>query len=87
MGIVVDNAANNFTAIDRLKIMLPVDSLLSKQTSIRCFCHILNLVVKVGNAFILVLFSVDPSFLGYPGVVHEEAFAVEGCCARGRSGR
>ena len=47
MGVVVDNAANNFTAIQELTKTLPDDSVLSKDTMIRCLCHIFNLVVKV----------------------------------------
>ena len=71
MGVVVDNAANNFTAIEELTKTLPDDSILSEDTPIHCLCHILNLVVTVCfllHCSILFLHSVT----GHASYVHKE---------------
>lgn len=43
----MDNAANNFTALDALADMLPENSLIGRMTAVRCTCHTFNLVMKV----------------------------------------
>ena len=44
LAVVCDNAANNDTLITELELL---GSPVSSETRIRCFAHILNLVVKV----------------------------------------
>ncbi|KAH8109049.1 hypothetical protein DFH11DRAFT_1516039, partial [Phellopilus nigrolimitatus] len=45
LGIVCDNASNNDTLISQLELALNGQN--GVHTRIRCFAHILNLVVKV----------------------------------------
>jgi hypothetical protein len=45
MGFVADNASNNNTLVNALSELLP--GFRGKETRVRCFAHILNLVVKV----------------------------------------
>lgn len=44
-SLVADNASNNNTLVDELEVLLP--SFGGQQARVRCFAHILNLVVKV----------------------------------------
>lgn len=46
-GVVVDNASNNFTAVEHLAKHLPDESILGPDTIIRCACHIWSLAQKV----------------------------------------
>ncbi|KAH8109784.1 hypothetical protein DFH11DRAFT_1515225, partial [Phellopilus nigrolimitatus] len=49
LGVVCDNASNNDTLISELELAL--DSHNGSHTRIRCFAHVLNLVVKVSRFF------------------------------------
>jgi len=48
MTFTADNASNNDTLVDELSILIP--SFGGRQYRVRCFAHILNLVVKVSLA-------------------------------------
>ncbi len=48
LSVVCDNASNNNMMMDQLE--LEIGGQLGIQTHIRCFAHILNLVVKVSTA-------------------------------------
>jgi hypothetical protein len=50
LGIVCDNASNNDTMINQLGLLLP--GFKGRPARVRCFAHILNLVVKVCNVLI-----------------------------------
>lgn len=45
MGFTADNASNNDTLVSELSILVP--SFSGSEYRVRCFAHILNLVVKV----------------------------------------
>ncbi len=63
----MDNASNNNTLIKELSKIL--DDFQGEVTHVWCFAHIFNLVVKVCNMllFILYLFLTDlSSHIGYP---------------------
>ncbi|KAF4611964.1 hypothetical protein D9613_004308 [Agrocybe pediades] len=47
MGFTADNAANNDTLVRELSVIVP--SFPGKKTRVRCFAHILNLIVKSQN--------------------------------------
>ncbi|KLO06392.1 hypothetical protein SCHPADRAFT_838139, partial [Schizopora paradoxa] len=47
LGIVCDNASNNDTMLRHLEVEL--EGQVGCKTCIRCFAHVLNLVVKVGS--------------------------------------
>jgi len=56
MTFTVDNASNNDTLVDELSILIP--SFGGREYRVRCFAHILNLVVKVSlliNKFMVVV--------------------------------
>jgi hypothetical protein len=46
LSLVADNASNNDTLVKELETLLP-EAPFTEQHRIRCFGHILNLVVKV----------------------------------------
>ncbi|THU92087.1 hypothetical protein K435DRAFT_556266, partial [Dendrothele bispora CBS 962.96] len=46
LGNVTDNASNNDTYVQNLGWLLPDNALTGQHTHIRCFAHVLNLVVK-----------------------------------------
>ncbi|KAF5328028.1 hypothetical protein D9758_018770, partial [Tetrapyrgos nigripes] len=54
LGIAMDNASNNDKLLECIPEHLPCDSLVSTETQIRCFGHILNLAAK---AFLSVFFT------------------------------
>ncbi len=45
LGVTADNAANNGTMLDVLSTLLP--KFRGREVHVRCFAHVLNLVVKV----------------------------------------
>jgi hypothetical protein len=45
LGLVCDNTSNNNTMVEELQVLVP--SFRGQTTRVRCFAHILNLVVKV----------------------------------------
>ena len=52
LSLVCDNASNNDTMVKELEVLLP--SFKGQRMHVRCFAHILNLVVKV---FFIVFYS------------------------------
>ena len=52
LGFVCDNASNNDTLIDSLATLVPFFG--GSGYHVRCFAHIINLVVKVGLSFNLL---------------------------------
>lgn len=54
LGLTADNASNNNTLVDELEDLL--DGFQGSVSRIRCFAHILNLVVKVSISEIDALF-------------------------------
>jgi hypothetical protein len=52
LAFTADNASNNNTLVDELEDLL--DGFQGSLTRVRCFAHILNLVVKVFNSCIII---------------------------------
>ncbi|KAJ7191537.1 hypothetical protein GGX14DRAFT_381043 [Mycena pura] len=52
LSLAADNASPNDVMMHEIVDLLPSMAHLTVETRIRCFAHILNLVVKVGRLFI-----------------------------------
>lgn len=64
-SLIANNASNNNTLVDELQVLLP--SFGGSQARVRCFAHILNLVVKVRVDSLVHLVLGTKSFLtGHP---------------------
>ena len=59
LGFTADNASNNNTLVDELADLL--DGFQGSLTHVRCFAHILNLVVKVWISFFVLWWAADHS--------------------------
>ena len=55
MAVTCDNAANNKTMLKEMHVLVP--EFRGNQTRVRCFGHVLNLVVKVRTQFFLHLIA------------------------------
>ena len=61
MTFTADNASNNNTLVDELSVLIPTFG--GAKYHVRCFAHILNLVVKVGSSFLILIPASNGSIL------------------------